>query len=554
MFLSIFVSLAIFAVTIFGLAWPVAARLTLDPVEKLCATVLLSLLALYLFAFLVFVTGLPPTVHHALPFGALAGLLYRRAELTATLRDPDARSLLTGQALVAAWCLGWLTFVTSYSGGSWAGDWLEHWQRTRFFLEHLPLETKFIGVHALPARPPLANLVTGAFLSATSVDFPHYQLFTTLLNSLAFLPAALLARRFGGAAAMAILTVLVMVSPFFAQNATFAWTKLIAAAWVLSGLYFFLRARDSDAPRSAAALCATALAASLLTHYSAGPYGLLLVIAWLAWPPRFRPTVWLISGVLLLTWFGWALANYGSATMLAHYAGPSFDPQPGRPVITSALNLRDTIVPPFLRSPDLDLIAQRSPWGYWRDWAFQLYQVNLLFIFGSTAWLVLAGQLIRRWRESAVSTRTFWGLFVTGCVVIGIVINRARDTWGYAHICLQPLAILGLSFLAAQWSRLSSLWRLAVIGGATLDFTLGIFLHFSIQGYLLDLWFTPGRSPVDVLTSYNVNALANFRAKLVSQLAFFADVFPATPALTLALLGAILAFALLRARQVLRAT
>ena len=93
-----------------------------------------------------------------------------------------------------AWAGLWL--VASYSGGGWTSDWFEHWERTQFFLDRWPLDTKFLGFGALPARPPLANLVTGALLAVTRQDFAHYQFFTTLLNSLAFLPAALLARRF----------------------------------------------------------------------------------------------------------------------------------------------------------------------------------------------------------------------------------------------------------------------------------------------------------------------------------------------------------------------
>jgi len=45
--------------------------------------------------------------------------------------------------------------VRSYSGGEWAGDWYEHYERARFFLERYPLGQKLISVYLLPARPPL---------------------------------------------------------------------------------------------------------------------------------------------------------------------------------------------------------------------------------------------------------------------------------------------------------------------------------------------------------------------------------------------------------------
>lgn len=550
MLLPLFASLVVFALTALGLAWPIAARLALDPAEKLCAAVLLSLLGVYLFAFGTFAAGLPPAVHWALPLLAVAGLFFRRDELVATLRDPDVKNLLLGQGLVAAWCVGWLFFIASYSGGGWAGDWFEHWERARFFVERLPLDTKFLGSYALPARPPLANLVTGAFLAVSTVSYAQYQIVTALLNALAFFPAALLARRFGGGRAIAVLAALLLVSPCFVQNATFAWTKLITVMWVLGGLYFFLRARDADAPPAAAPLCAVALAAGILTHYSAAPYALLLALAWLIWPPRFRPTVFLISAALLLTWFGWSLAVYGaSTTFLSNSSVTSEDAQHGNQLLKIALNLRDTLVPHFLRSPDAAFIAQRSVWGGWRDWWFQLYQVNLLFVFGSVGWLVLAIELVRRWRESAARTRAFWLLFAGGGIFLGVAVHGARDTWGLAHICLQTVVVLGLVVLAARWSQLARGWRFALIAGAAVDFVLGIALQFGAQSYLLDRWFAPGRDPSDTLTSYNHVALLNLGGKIRNHLAFFTDVFPVPIALVLALLAAVLMLALVRTRS-----
>jgi 4-amino-4-deoxy-L-arabinose transferase-like glycosyltransferase len=53
--------------------------------------------------------------------------------------------------------------------------------------------------------------------------------------------------------------VVLMLNPLFLQNATYPWTKLQAAFFILSGLYFFLRVRDGDGgsgPRALCALCA----------------------------------------------------------------------------------------------------------------------------------------------------------------------------------------------------------------------------------------------------------------------------------------------------------
>ncbi len=551
---SLLLSLLLFLGVAFGLGWPVAVRLPLAPAEKIAASVALSLLGVYLFAWGVYVWALPTAVFWTLPALGTIGLTVGSRALAQAWRDADAQAMIVGQLLVAGWCLGWLATVASYSGGGWAGDWFEHWERTRFFLERWPRDTKFLGSYALPARPPLANLVTGAFLAVTQVSFAHYQLFTALLNSLAFLPASLLARRFGGGRqAMAVLAVLLMVSPSFVENATFAWTKLLAVAYILGGLYFFLRTRDADAPRAAGPLCAIFLAAGILTHYSAAPFALLLALAWIFFhhPPwRTTARLVLIAALVLATWFGWSLATYGPhTTLLSNSSVTSKDAQHGNQLLKITLNLRDTVVPHFFRTVDPALITQRSPWGYWRDWFFQLYQVNLLFVFGSIGWLAITAEIVRSYRKDTPVRHWFWAFFVGGGILLGVAVHGARDTWGLVHICLQTIVVLGLTFLAARWTSLARGWRLALIAGATADLVLGIALQFAAQSYTLDRWLAPGRDPADTLTSYNETALLNLGGKVRHHLAFFTDVLPLPFALMLALLAAILILALVRVRS-----
>src|SRR5204862_470951 len=98
-----------------------------------------------------------------------------------------------------------------------------------------------------------------------------------------------------------------------------------------------------------------------------------------------------------------------------------------------ALNLRDTLVPHFLRSLDTSLIEQRSAWGWWRDWFFQCYQINLPLAFGSVAWLALLRELFRAARTAAPGARAFWFWFATAVVlallgsVFILACLRARD-------------------------------------------------------------------------------------------------------------------------------
>ena len=549
----------LFSAVTFGLAWPLVSRFALDPAERLCASVTLSLLGVYLFAFALYVLRLPLGAFWLLPALATAGLVVRWRPLTAMLRDTDARGLLIGLLLVTGWCVGWLSLVVSYSGGGWSGDWFEHWERTRFFVERWPRDAKFLGFNALPARPPLANLVTGALLSLTGLTFAGYQFVITLLNGLVFLPAALLARRFGGGrAAVAVLTVLLMVNPSFVENATFAWTKLITAFFILTGLYFFLRANDPAAPVSAGPLCALSLAAGILAHYSAGPYVLLLAGAWFALNrPRWREPVWwrrtallgLLGGLVLATWFGWSLSVYGWETTLFSNSSVAVpEARHGNQLLKVLLNLRDTIVPHFLRAVDPTLITQRSPWSYARDWFFQLYQVNLLFVFGSVAWLGLGRELARQARSATLSSRWFWAVFSGGVIILGVASVGARDHWGLAHVCLQALVVLGLAFLAARWPVLGRGWRLALIAGAAVDFSLGIVLQFAAQSQTPDLAFVLGRTSAGAPASYNWSAGMNLAGKIRYGLEFFSDAVAAPAWLAPVLLAGLLGLALRRIR------
>ncbi len=552
------VCLLLLGLTVAGFSWPLSARLALAPAEKIVAGLILSLLGIFLLGWLTFVAALPATVLWLGPVAAITGLVLGRGPLFAVLRDPVARALLFAQLVVTAWCLGWLSLIASYSGGGWAADWVEHWERARFWIERSPLDQRFLGSYAVSARPPLVNVVTGVFLSLTHLDFAHYQIISTVLASLAFLPSALLAHRFGGRRAIALLAVLFAVSPLFVQNVTFPWTKLPTAACVLAALYFFLRAHDPAPPRTAPVLFATCLATGLLAHYSAGPAAVVLALAWLAlgWPRRRDPAWWrttfataLVGALALSAWFAWSLAHYGPAgTFLSSSSIQSPDARTGNQSLKILLNLRDTLVPHFLRPLDPALIAQRNSWGSVRDWFFQIYQLNLVFAFGSVAGFALIREAGCAYRTAGPATRRGWTLALVGLVVLSVTVQGERDTWGLAHICLQSFVLLGLAFLAARWHGLSRPWRLALIVGGTFDFLAGIALHFGAQSFALDRWLAPeGADPAATYTGYNAAALMNLAAKIQHQLAFVADRSSAPPALALALLAAILALMLARA-------
>lgn len=523
MCLSLVATTLLFTVVVLGLAWPWAVRIGGSATESLLIGAGLSLVGTFGFAWLVYVCGAPWGLVWILPLLATAGLARERRRLLDLWRDAEARNVVVGQVLVSAWCIGWLGCVASYSGGGWSADWFEHWERARFFFLREPLDAQFLGRYALTARPPLANVVTASFLAMTRLDFAHFQLLSTLLGSLVFIPTAALARRWGGPRAIPVVALALMLNPSFVQNATFSWTKLPAAFFTLAAVHFFLQAFAGERQRRSAILCGVFLAAGALAHYSAAPYFLVLAVIWfIAGRSHLSNREWrgatastaLAAGVLLALWFGWSLAVFSwDKTFLANSTVMSADARQGSQLVKIALNLVDTIVPHFLRPLDASLIAQRSVWGAWRDWFFQCYQVNLPLAFGSVAWVVLARGLWRRSREVSVRTRNAWALAIVAAIVLGVAVHGQRDHWGLAHICLQPLIVLGLAFLAARWSTLSRAARVALAVGAVLDFACGIALHFGVQSFLLDPAFENLSEP----------ARMNLNAKIVHRLAFFSD-------------------------------
>jgi hypothetical protein len=106
-------------------------------------------------------------------------------------------------------------------------------------------------------------------------------------------------------------------------------------------------------------------------------------------------------------------------------------------------------------------------------------------------------------------------MFIPACILVSIAVNGGRYPLGVAHICLQPLLILGIALLAVELPGLPAPLRWAAIAGATIDFALGIFLHFSVENALPGI--TPhGRMPTLV-------SLQNWQLKQLSNQQFIGD-------------------------------
>jgi hypothetical protein len=519
----------IFVLLIGGLGLPVVAGLRLSASERLGLGTAAGVLILYLFAWAVYVTGFPNTAFLALPVAVVVMTLHRRSALRVFWRELDARMLAVYWLILSGWCLGWLALVRNYSGGEWVGDWLEHYHRVRFFLDRLPLSTRFLNLYPLPARPPLANLALTPFLALTQASFAYYQVFLTLFSTLAFFPAALLARRFQGQVhgdPAAWLLLLFMLSPLFVENATFAWTKLPAAFYVLCGLYF-----SREHGKTASLVAIACLAAAVLTHYSAAPY-VLAMAACMAWSNRDtigQPHKWRhalphagVAVGLVATWFVWSAWHFGRETFVSNTA---IDNSEGLNwaglILRRCENFCALVIPHPLRSADYRALIPDTWLGWWRDYFFNLYQTNLLFAFG-TGGLVALGML--GWRHRRELGR-FWGWFILLILLLHTAVISWPDRWGSVHIGLQPVVLLGLSWIAASMPSFGRGIKIVLGIGLSVDLLLGIVFQFVVQHVDLSAVYL-GHLGEESTHFYGFPASSNFLSKAAWRLRFAGDTVP----------------------------
>jgi len=554
--LSVVRDTLLFILIIGGLALPfMRAAARLAPEERLGLGVAGALLTVYLFATAIYLAGLDPRWYWLLPPAALLAGLGSRPQLAALWHDADLRAAGTGWLIVAAWCLALTALITSYAGGRWAGDWHEHYERALFFVKHWPADHLFISVYPLPARPPLANLVTGALLALGQPDYARYQVITCLLSTLVIFPLLAIGRMFGGTRVAWLLPPALMLSPLFTQNTTFAWTKLPAAFFVLAAIPLLGRSLREPRDRFSLPVAAALLAAGCLTHYSAAVWVVGLGLGWVMArrrqpaPPALGPD-FIVAGLtvtlLLATWFGWAVVRYGpgstfgSNTAVGATQGMTTDTR----VQVAANNLLRTFVPHPLLGTSEPALLQSDPAAITADWFFHLYQETLPLAWG-LAGLALGGLAWARRQDGATPPdgwRGFWWWALPMTVALGIVTHTQPSLWGLVHISLQPLVLLGLAWLVAglpeTWRRLPGWGRAVVVVLGLVDFIGGVALHFMVQADV------PAR-----LARLSFPARANFAGKVRLNQPFLADNLAGSPWLPLLLLGLLLALAGWRAAR-----
>ena len=512
LWVQIAVTLLSLAICAFVPGFLLVRRLPWRPLEKVCGAVAASLILLHVLAWSVFCfapgseTGIFRS--DACLFAALG--IWQWRDIRRLARAFGARQALTGFGFLLAWSLPALAMIRVFSGAGWGCDWIEHFQRTLFFLHHLPTDIAIAGGYILPARPPMMNMLGAFFLAQTSDLYEIHQVIFTFLNLLAFLPCCLMLRALvkSRKARYLPLTVLFALNPMMMENAWYPWTKLLAVFYVVFALWLYLAGlRKNDSLRIVSAFIC--LAAGLMVHYSAGPYvvfvaGHYLLRAFARRPHRVRElaAIGVSSTLLLAMWFGWSIKTYSfhdtfesntSITDAQRYQGSTAGKIAG--------NLLATVLPAILHNPEsLSMFDQPNKWGELRDNAFVLYQTNLIFGMGLVGGPFVLWLLYRTFRglRGHLGERGFWLAFVPIVIFLGIAVVGEPDLMGLAHLTLIPLEALGITLLAAwfPWSRAAVAFLLV---GCAIDFSFGIFLNLRVQ----NMENTPQRTIFSGLTVDN---------------------------------------------------
>jgi hypothetical protein len=179
----------------------VLRHIRLNSSEKLCASIGLSVFLIYVAATAIYLANLSWAWCWLASAAGFALTVLSWPQLVRLLSKKNIQRQLGGFGLLLVTGFLMLCLIQHYSGGAWAGDWLEHYQRAQFFRNRQPLETLFIQQYPLPARPPLMNLVAAYFLSHIGDRYDLFQLIFLFLNMLVLFPCVLIASFWAGMAA-----------------------------------------------------------------------------------------------------------------------------------------------------------------------------------------------------------------------------------------------------------------------------------------------------------------------------------------------------------------
>ena len=530
------------------------ARLDLDAGERFALTLALFPALLGLAAFAGLLAGHPGPLLPSIVCLILAAFGWVSMRGSPTPCPPphcdgegEPAPVVLATVLFAAGALG-TTLLTPLSGGGLRiGDWVAHWFLVVIYLGQPQPDVRTfvnrVGDFGVISRPPLYNLEGGLLVGSLDMQFWPFQLVTPLLALSVAAAGALWARAIGGPRAAWIVGPLIGLSPFLLQNASYPWSKMVAAGLVLLFLLLIRAAALARRPTRArqtfvmAALCA---GLGYLAHQTTIFY-VLPTLFWLVWRrprPLFRRplawsvTTWALGGLAGLAAFGlwqtWVLMTYGLRAVLdANPAsfGADVSDTFGDWLLKGGVAAVGTLVP----LPALGALARGTLPN-----VDQLLRTQLALLTGalgiSGCWLLARAALASRpYPLSSIPyplrRRPPWLALVVLCGFFGQVMLQPNwhDT-GDAAESMTPIVILGLAYLTREALRLRP-------GARRLFFSLVL---VDLGWYLgLWLWWAFGSA-----WTRDVNAVVGSRYGLDHLRLLWEPALPLGAALLIAGLGA----------------
>lgn len=301
----------------------VACHLNLEPLDRPVVFILTGFTLMYLCEFGAYLLSLPPwfPIVLLLLISLISMFLFSRRRskysLIATFPWAETIAWLT----LSIWGLALQFKIVVYGAQiGWWGDWFEHYERSIFFLEQMPPETKFIsGLWTLSARGPLFNASAGLLMGGFGKEYWTYQVIATVLNAFPVIALALLFQNISGLRRLPALIwsgVIFALAPFAVQQVIYPWTKMFTTGFILVGVHFYIMgAKRGDMSLMAWAFVSFAL--GILAHYMTVLFASFFLIHFLYTITKNRLKIKLLiypfgSCLLFLsTWFVYLVVNFG---------------------------------------------------------------------------------------------------------------------------------------------------------------------------------------------------------------------------------------------------